>query len=77
MNVIFILGFKSPGKALEKKTVKHPWKTLEFLISEDVPTLCSTFTPYNSEIKYHILTNKLSLKGIDTCMENISSKQEE
>ena len=37
--IIFILGFKSPGNALEKKTVKHPCKTLDFLISEDVRTL--------------------------------------
>ena len=42
MNVIFILGFKSPGKALEK-TVKQPLKTLDFLISEDVRTLCKHY----------------------------------
>ena len=29
VNIIFILGFKSPGEALEK-TVKHPWKILDF-----------------------------------------------
>ena len=29
---------KNPGKALEK-TVKQPWKTLDFWISEDVRTL--------------------------------------
>ena len=40
MNVIiFIPGFKNrPGKALEK-TEKQPWKTLDFVISEDVRTL--------------------------------------
>ena len=31
--IIFILGFKSPGKILEK-TLKQPWKTLDFLISD-------------------------------------------
>ena len=29
VNIIFILGFKSPGEALEK-TVKHLWKVLDF-----------------------------------------------
>ena len=40
--VIWILGFKSPRKALGK-TVKQPWKTLDFLISEDVWTLSVCF----------------------------------
>ena len=35
----FILG---PGNALEKM-LKQPWKTLDFLISEDVRTLQSPF----------------------------------
>ena len=39
--IIFILGLKIPGKALEK-TVKHPSKSLDFLISEDVQTLTVT-----------------------------------
>ena len=39
MNVIFILGFKSPGKALEKMVIQQPLKTLNFLISEGVRTL--------------------------------------
>ena len=45
INVYFVIAictwighYLNPGKALEK-TVKQPWKTLDFLISEDVRTL--------------------------------------
>ena len=44
---------KNPGKALEK-TVKQPWKTLEFLISEDLRTLYYQSINTSNTYKKHL-----------------------
>ena len=43
---------KNPGKALEK-TVKQPWKALDFWISEDVRTLGNNCFSINPTSEYH------------------------
>ena len=45
---------KNPGKALEK-TVKQPWKTLDFWMFEDVRTLLFDPMSYSQWVKYQIL----------------------
>ena len=71
--IIFIPGFNSPGKALEK-TIKQPWKTLDFWISEDVRTLFHVDLDIRQKLKSRAILYNQRIESLDKKI-NITSKQ--